>query len=371
MGKSGVEFRREMQRNSVAIRQPVHYKGQPDPLKDNSKPPQTEGLARRIEGFGNTNYNMPPSEDKKSFLSEVVGIGSTTIKLGLNSIAQAQTPKNDTGTYRSPNLRRSLTNETSYNDKNRLSTNSSGPWSQDKKISQTYINNGSASSSYSQEKSREKRLLETIVISGGVRLQPTRDAIQMFLSEATKLNALALSRALEVKLQSHMWQVPKEQWATQMDWYHKGRSLFSHLGLSQMCNMPTFLMVDCFLVFLDITETTKGKEIERTYTSGGSVCGSDDKPGVSRIRASIDETPEGPGLALSRAFGDFFVKDFGLISEPDVMQRTLTTRDRLVILATDRVWDEVSNEKAVEIVSSSVDERDESTKLLVEYAAAQ
>ncbi|KAF5768106.1 putative VHS domain, ENTH domain, AP-4 complex accessory subunit Tepsin [Helianthus annuus] len=230
VGKSGVEFRREMQRNSVAVRQLVHYKGQPDPLKgdalnksvretaqealtaifageDNSKPPQTEGLARRIEGFGNTNYNMPPSEDKKSFLSEVVGIGSATIKLGLNSIAQAQTPKNDTGTYRSPNLRRSLTNETSYNDNNRLSTNASGPWSQDNKISQTYNDNGNASSSYSQEKSREERLLETIVTSGGVRLQPTRDAIQVFLSEATKLNALALSRALEVKLQSHMWQV--------------------------------------------------------------------------------------------------------------------------------------------------------------------
>ncbi|MFS8024888.1 putative AP-4 complex accessory subunit Tepsin [Helianthus anomalus] len=33
VGKSGVEFRREMQRNSVAVRQLVHYKGQPDPLK--------------------------------------------------------------------------------------------------------------------------------------------------------------------------------------------------------------------------------------------------------------------------------------------------------------------------------------------------
>ncbi|MFS7920007.1 putative AP-4 complex accessory subunit Tepsin [Helianthus anomalus] len=33
VGKSGVEFRREMQRNSVAVRQLVHYKGQPDLLK--------------------------------------------------------------------------------------------------------------------------------------------------------------------------------------------------------------------------------------------------------------------------------------------------------------------------------------------------
>uniref|UniRef100_A0A251SVG9 Putative PPM-type phosphatase domain, Protein phosphatase 2C family n=1 Tax=Helianthus annuus TaxID=4232 RepID=A0A251SVG9_HELAN len=110
------------------------------------------------------------------------------------------------------------------------------------------------------------------------------------------------------------------------------------------------------------------QEAERIHQSGGRVCQAEDEPGVSRIRASIDEEPEGPGLALSRAFGDFFVKDFGLISEPDVIQRTITARDRFVILATDGVWDVVSNEKAVEIVSAG---KEESAKKLVEYAAAQ
>ena len=33
VGKCGVEFRREMQRHSVAIRQLLHYKGQSDPVK--------------------------------------------------------------------------------------------------------------------------------------------------------------------------------------------------------------------------------------------------------------------------------------------------------------------------------------------------
>lgn len=240
VGKSGVEFRREMQRNSVAVRQLIHYKGQPDPLKgdalnksvretaqealsaifageDNTKPPPQEGLTQRIQGFGNTNFDMP-SDDKKSFLSDMVGIGSATIKHGLNTFSQSQTHnKNDSGTYRGPNLRRSLTNESSYSDSKELSsqsvvssrstTNASGPWGQDLKTSQVDNENGSASSSYSNEKSREERLLDTIVTSGGVRLQPTRDALQVFLTEASKLNALALSHALEVKLQSHMWQV--------------------------------------------------------------------------------------------------------------------------------------------------------------------
>ncbi|KAK1413532.1 hypothetical protein QVD17_35307 [Tagetes erecta] len=236
VGKSGADFRREMQRNSVAIRQLIHHKGQPDPLKgdalnksvretaqealsalfsgeDTSKPPPNESLAKRIQGFGNTNFDAP-SDDKKSFLNEVVGIGSATIKQGLNNLTQNQTlnKNNNTGTYKSPDMRRSLTNETSYNGtlpSARLSTEVSGPWGQEVKTSQTDNSSGSSGSGsrYSSVKSREERLLETIVTSGGIRLQPTRDALQVFLTEASKLDALALSQALEAKLQSHMWQV--------------------------------------------------------------------------------------------------------------------------------------------------------------------
>ena len=147
----------------------------------------------------------------------MVGIGSATIKQGFNNLTQAQTTsKNNTGTYRSPNLRRSLTNETNYSETtptSRLSTDVSGPWGQEAKTTQNdYTSGGSGSGSgsssiYSREKSREERLLETIVTSGGVRLQPTRDALHVFLTEASKLDALALSHALETKLQSHMWQV--------------------------------------------------------------------------------------------------------------------------------------------------------------------
>ncbi|KAI7985177.1 Protein MODIFIED TRANSPORT TO THE VACUOLE 1 [Camellia lanceoleosa] len=241
--KSGVEFRREMQRNSAAVRQLFHYKGQLHPLKgdslnkavrdtahetisaifsaDDNKPASAEDLNKRIQGFGNTNYEMP-SEDRKSFLSEVVGIGSATIKQGLSSLTHAPSmKKNDTGSYKSPNLRRSLNTEMDYPDRydraehhseaqssSRFSKNvNSGPWGQDLRINQTETTNGDASSSYAENKTREERLLETIVTSGGVRLQPTRDALQVFLLEASKLDALALSHALESKLLSPLWQV--------------------------------------------------------------------------------------------------------------------------------------------------------------------
>ncbi|XP_059645229.1 protein MODIFIED TRANSPORT TO THE VACUOLE 1-like [Cornus florida] len=243
VGKSGVEFRREMQRNSVAVRQLFHYKGQSDPLKgdalnkavrdtaheaisaifsaDDNKPPPVEDLNKRIEGFGNTNFGMV-SEDKKSFLSEVVDIGSATIKQGLSSLTQAQSSrKNDNGSYKSPTLRRSLTTETNYPDRydkveHHSETQSAygfpknsdaGPWGKDSRITKTDTTNGESASSITRNKTCEERLLETIVTSGGVRLQPTRDALQVFLMEALKLDTLALSEALKSKLQSPLWQV--------------------------------------------------------------------------------------------------------------------------------------------------------------------
>ncbi|XP_028756190.1 protein MODIFIED TRANSPORT TO THE VACUOLE 1 [Neltuma alba] len=242
VGKSGVEFRREMQRHSVAVRQLFHYKGEPDALKgdalnkavrdtaheaitaifseEDNKPSPPEANNRRIQGFGNTSFETT-SEDKKSFLSEVVEIGSASIKLGLSSLTQGHSlMKNETGSYKSPNLRRSLSIETEHGDTYqpvkyhngsqstfRSNNQSSGPWTQDSKIIKMEVSNGDSNASHLESKTRETRLLETIVTSGGVRLQPTRDAIQVFLKEAVKMDPLALSHALELKLQSPMWQV--------------------------------------------------------------------------------------------------------------------------------------------------------------------
>lgn len=241
VGKSGVEFRREMQRHSVAIRQLFHYKGQLDPLKgdalnkavrdtahetisaifseDNNKPvaAPSEDLNRRIQGFGNAKYE----EQESSFISEVVDIGRTAIKRGLHNITQGHSlMKNETGNYKSPNLQRSLTNESKHGDRYEPVTyrsetqssfglpqnQSSGSWNQESRAAKMEISNGESSGNYSENKTREDRLLETIVTSGGVRLQPTRDAIHAFLTEAAKLDALALSHALELRLQSPIWQ---------------------------------------------------------------------------------------------------------------------------------------------------------------------
>ncbi|XVF28273.1 hypothetical protein REPUB_Repub15cG0015600 [Reevesia pubescens] len=106
------------------------------------------------------------------------------------------------------------------------------------------------------------------------------------------------------------------------------------------------------------------EEAERITQSNGRVFCMRDEPGVYRVWMPNGDTP---GLALSRAFGDYCVKEFGLISVPDVTQRKITSRDQFVILATDGVWDVISNEEAVEIVSSTED-REKSAKRLVQCA---
>ncbi|KAL5096628.1 hypothetical protein RYX36_000955, partial [Vicia faba] len=139
-------------------------------------------LNRRIQGFGNTNYEVP-SEHKKSFISEVVGVGSASIKQGLHTLTQGHSlMKNETGSgsYKSPNLQRSLTFESEHGNRYEpvayqsetqnsfgISKNqSSGSWNQDSRVTKMEISNGESRENSSENKTREDRLVETIVTSG-------------------------------------------------------------------------------------------------------------------------------------------------------------------------------------------------------------
>ncbi|CAA2956939.1 probable phosphatase 2C 65 [Olea europaea subsp. europaea] len=105
-------------------------------------------------------------------------------------------------------------------------------------------------------------------------------------------------------------------------------------------------------------------EMERIKSCQGRVLAMDKEPNVYRIWMPDEDCP---GLAMSRAFGDFCLKDFGLISTPDVTYRKLTQRDEFVILATDGIWDVLSNNEAVHIVASTK-KRSLAAKLLVDQA---
>ena len=75
-------------------------------------------------------------------------------------------------------------------------------------------------------------------------------------------------------------------------------------------------------------------EAKRVINCGGRVFAAKKDPDVKRIWMAEGDCP---GLAMSRAFGDFCLKDYGLSSVPDVSHRKLTKQDEFVVLASDGV----------------------------------
>jgi len=59
-----------------------------------------------------------------------------------------------------------------------------------------------------------------------------------------------------------------------------------------------------------------------------------DEPEVPRVWLPFDDAP---GLAMARAFGDFCLKEYGVISIPEFSHRLLTDRDQFIVLASDGV----------------------------------
>ncbi|KAI6698560.1 hypothetical protein NL676_018679 [Syzygium grande] len=105
-------------------------------------------------------------------------------------------------------------------------------------------------------------------------------------------------------------------------------------------------------------------EAERIKKCKGRVFAMDEEPEVFRVWLPEENCP---GLAMARAFGDFCLKDYGLISTPEVSYRKLTQDDEFVVLATDGVWDVLSNAEVVRIVASAK-KRSVAAKLLVAHA---
>ena len=56
-----------------------------------------------------------------------------------------------------------------------------------------------------------------------------------------------------------------------------------------------------------------------------------------------------PGLAMSRSIGDFIATSVGVIPDPEIIEYTLNKNSRYLIIATDGIWEFISNEKVMRI----------------------
>jgi serine/threonine protein phosphatase PrpC len=57
-----------------------------------------------------------------------------------------------------------------------------------------------------------------------------------------------------------------------------------------------------------------------------------------------------PGLAMSRSFGDQVAGTVGVICEPEFREVTLTPDDKVIVLASDGVWEFMTNEEVANTV---------------------
>ncbi|KAI3980775.1 hypothetical protein MKX01_025340 [Papaver californicum] len=76
------------------------------------------------------------------------------------------------------------------------------------------------------------------------------------------------------------------------------------------------------------------QEAERIRKSGGRTIPNKDEPDVPRVWSA---SAEYMSLAMTRAFGDFYLKDYGVVAIPQITHRRLTIEDQFLVLATDGV----------------------------------
>lgn len=55
-------------------------------------------------------------------------------------------------------------------------------------------------------------------------------------------------------------------------------------------------------------------------------------------------------LAMSRAIGDLCFRPYGVICEPEVVTMTRSVEDEYLLMATDGLWDVLTNEEAYRII---------------------
>jgi serine/threonine protein phosphatase PrpC len=57
-----------------------------------------------------------------------------------------------------------------------------------------------------------------------------------------------------------------------------------------------------------------------------------------------------PGLAMSRSFGDRVAHSVGVSHEAEVEEFTLSLQDKFVVIASDGVWEFLTNEDVAHII---------------------
>ena len=104
---------------------------------------------------------------------------------------------------------------------------------------------------------------------------------------------------------------------------------------------------------------SESDEAERIMKFGGEIQRIQNEEGISEGPLRIfKKGDEGPGLAMSRSFGDSVGQSLGIIAEPEVKEYLIQKEDRALIIATDGLWEYTSNQEVADVVKKFLDKKD-------------
>ena len=113
-----------------------------------------------------------------------------------------------------------------------------------------------------------------------------------------------------------------------------------------------------------------GEEKARIIAAGGRVMSYKGANGISIGPPRVWlKNQDSPGLAMSRSFGDSVASTVGVSTEPEITEYNMGPSDKIIIVASDGVWEFLSNEEVMTIVSAHY--RKGNTELAVEQLCAR
>ncbi len=101
------------------------------------------------------------------------------------------------------------------------------------------------------------------------------------------------------------------------------------------------------------------EEAERIRSYGGRIRPMKDEDGnfIGPLRVYMKEK-DLPGLAMTRSFGDYYASTAGTISIPEISEYKFAPEDKILILASDGLFEFIESEEVVKIVSEYYEKND-------------
>jgi len=104
---------------------------------------------------------------------------------------------------------------------------------------------------------------------------------------------------------------------------------------------------------------TEKDEAQRVLDYDGEIEKIEDDDGnwVGPLRVWVKGS-DGPGLAMTRTFGDEIGASVGVVSNPEVFEYKITAEDRAIIIASDGLWEYMSNKEVTDVVKRTINKDD-------------